>query len=178
MNTIDRELRYMTDENFNPTPKDMYSMPEEGKDLEMPTKYEAQEDKGPKGEAPKGGIGPILIPCNCPQDFGQLGVIDATTTGRIVKFSIKVKNLCRNKEYIVAVILYKWVWVWPCKWVKVPIAEDFKIAKYTGSGSCGTDTVYFQLAIKEPLCSGQYIGIDVIDNYIDPCNLQFKNTVK
>ncbi len=173
MDTIERELRDMADESFNPTPKDMDSIPEEGQAFEMPTKYEAQEDKGPKGEALKCGIGPILIPCTCPQDFGQVGVIDATTAGRIVKFSIKVKNLCRNKEYIVGVVLYKWVCVWPCKWVKVPIAEDFKIAQYTGCENCGTDTVYFQLAIKEPLCSGQYIGIDIIDNYIGACNLQF-----
>lgn len=171
MNTIERELRYMTDESFNPTPKDMDSIPEEGQDFEMPTKYEAQEDKGSKGEAPKCRIGPILIPCTCPQDFGQVGVIDAETKCRIVKFSIKVKNICRGKEYLVAVVLYKWVWVWPHKWVRVPIAEDCKIAKFTGCDNCGEDIVYFKLAIKEPLCSGQYIGIDVTGNYINSCNL-------
>uniref|UniRef100_UPI003216EF28 hypothetical protein n=1 Tax=uncultured Clostridium sp. TaxID=59620 RepID=UPI003216EF28 len=168
MSAIKRALRYMTDKNFNPIPEYMNSMPEKGKDLEV----------HPKGEAPKGGIGSTLIPCKCPQDFGQVAVIDATTKGRIVKFSIKVNNLCRNKEYIVSVVLYKWVWVWHCKWVKVPIAEDFKIAKYTGCESHGTDTVYFQLAIKEPLCSGQCIGVDIISNYVNDCNLQFKNTVK
>jgi len=146
-----RALRYMIDKNSNPIQEYMNSMPEKGKDLEVHQKC---------------GIGSTLIPCKCPQDFGQVAVIDATTKGRIVKFSIKVNNLCRNKEYIVSVVLYKWVWMRHCKWVKVPIAEDFKIAKYTGCESHGTDTVYFQLAIKEPLCSGQRIDINIISNYV------------
>ena len=84
MSTVKRALRYMIDKNSNLIPEYMNSMPEKGKDLEV---------------HPKGGIGSTLIPCKCPQDFGQVAVIDATTKGRIVKFSIKVNNLCRNKEY-------------------------------------------------------------------------------
>lgn len=159
MNTIENELKYVTNENSDSI------------ELETNLIQEQSKDPGPQGTPPKYGTDQMLNPCECPQDFGQVKIIDAETKCRIVKFSIKVKNLCRGKEYLVAVVLYKWVWVWPHKWVRVPIAEDCKIAKFTGCDNCGEDIVYFKLAIKEPLCSGQYIGIDVTGNYINSCNL-------
>jgi len=159
MNTIENELRYVTNENS------------ESIELETNLNPEQSKDPGTQGAPPKYGIDQILNPCKCPQDFGQVKIIDAETKCRIVKFSIKVKNLCKGKEYLVAVVLYKWVWVWPCKWVRVPIAEDCKIAKFTGCDNCGEDIVYFKLAIKESLCSRQRIGFDVTGNYVNSCNL-------
>jgi hypothetical protein len=167
LNTIKRELIYMENGNSNITPEDIDLALKGGSELNL----DLNLDLGPEGLPPRGEIDPILIPCKCPQDFGQITEIDATTKGRIVKFSIKVNNLCRNKEYLVGVLLYKWVWVWPWKWIKVPVAEECKIAKFTGCENCGSDIICFELVIKEPLCSDEYIGIDIVKNYVNCCKL-------
>ncbi|MEG1254512.1 hypothetical protein [Clostridium sp.] len=124
------------------------------------------------------GLYEKLIPTECPQDFEPI-CIDATTECRRIEFDVVVNNLCKDKKYIVSVLLYKWVWVTlPCppwrKFTKVPVGQTCKIAKYCGgplAPPCGSDTVHFELAIEEPVCSHERIYRDIVANYVDICDL-------
>ena len=105
-----------------------------------------------------------LQPCT---KFTTPLTIDASTSGRFISFTVRVCNLCRNKDYLLAVVIYDGDYV---------VGEIFKKLNSTGSAasSCyDTDVVFENVLICEPICASSNLKFKVYGNYVDSCKSNY-----
>lgn len=106
---------------------------------------------------------PTLAPCVCPQVTPTLS-FDASSPIRFISFKVTVHNLCRNRPFLLAVVI--------CDGKNV-VGEVFrKIQPSTQSpNSCQTLDVNFEnVLINESLCSNTPLNFLVFGNYGAICD--------
>ncbi|MCI6276285.1 MAG: hypothetical protein MR639_06015 [Clostridium sp.] len=100
--------------------------------------------------------------CKCPDDVGPVS-FDAKTQCRAIRVQVRISNLCPNKEFLLFITVYDDQ--------MNKIGQICDVFTTSSSHVCTSPyNQYVTLLIKKPVCSTDYIWVDVRGNYTSICD--------